>query len=146
MGSPVVETEQDCSIRVDDLPEVVVGGSRLRQAKQRLVPLESLGHVSYADDRPRALYGSLCGISARSTNPQVPRRGFTPIRDQLEFDRLSLIETSETSAVHCRDVNEHVLAAALRLDEAVTLGRIEPFHGTCGHLSLLRSSIAAVRI
>ena len=33
MGTPLVETEQDRSIRVDDLPEVVVGRSRLRQAK-----------------------------------------------------------------------------------------------------------------
>ena len=40
-------------------------------------------------------------------------------------------------------MNEHVLAAALRLDEAVTLLRIEPLHRTCRHLSLLPSSIAA---
>ena len=45
MGTPLVKAEQDRSIRVEDLPEVVVGGSRLRQAKQRLVPLEALGHV-----------------------------------------------------------------------------------------------------
>ena len=33
MGTPLVETEQYRSIRVEDLPEVVVGRSRLRQAK-----------------------------------------------------------------------------------------------------------------
>src|SRR5262249_61770882 len=33
VGTPLVETKQDRSIRVDDLPEVVVGRSRLRQAK-----------------------------------------------------------------------------------------------------------------
>src|ERR1700733_365280 len=33
VGTPRVETKQDCSVRVDDLPEVVVGSSRLRQAK-----------------------------------------------------------------------------------------------------------------
>jgi hypothetical protein len=33
VGTPLVETEQDRSIRVDDLPEVVVGRSRLRQVK-----------------------------------------------------------------------------------------------------------------
>ena len=33
VATPLVETEQDRSIRVDDLPEVVVGRSRLRQAK-----------------------------------------------------------------------------------------------------------------
>jgi hypothetical protein len=39
-------------------------------------------------------------------------------------------------------MNKDVLAVALRLDEAVTLGRIEPFDGTRRHLSLLQSSIA----
>ena len=33
VSTPLVETEQNSSIRVDDLPKVVVGGSGLRQAK-----------------------------------------------------------------------------------------------------------------
>src|ERR1700722_456757 len=33
VGAPLVETKQDRSIRVEDLPKIVVGGSRLRQAK-----------------------------------------------------------------------------------------------------------------
>ncbi|HEY5047292.1 MAG TPA: hypothetical protein VII49_04650, partial [Rhizomicrobium sp.] len=33
VGGPLVETEQDRSIRVEDLPKIVVGWSRLRQAK-----------------------------------------------------------------------------------------------------------------
>jgi hypothetical protein len=33
VDTPLVKTEQDCSIRVEDLPEVVMGRSRLRQAK-----------------------------------------------------------------------------------------------------------------
>ncbi len=40
-------------------------------------------------------------------------------------------------------MNKDVLAAALRLDEAVTLLRIEPFHGTRSRLSLLPWSAAA---
>src|SRR5262249_51292038 len=32
-------------------------------------------------------------------------------------------------------MNKDILTAALRLDEAITFGRIEPFHGTCRHLS-----------
>src|SRR5262249_62346105 len=63
VGTPLVETEQYRSIRVEDLPEVVVFRSRLRQAKQRLVPPEALGHVSYANDRPRALHRSLSGLT-----------------------------------------------------------------------------------
>jgi hypothetical protein len=33
MGTPLVKTQQDCSIGVEDLTEIVMGGSRLRQAK-----------------------------------------------------------------------------------------------------------------
>jgi hypothetical protein len=33
MGAPLVKAKQDRSIRVEDLTEVVMGGSRLRQAK-----------------------------------------------------------------------------------------------------------------
>jgi hypothetical protein len=29
MGAPLVEAEQDSSIRIDDLPEVIMGGERL---------------------------------------------------------------------------------------------------------------------
>ena len=31
--APCVQTQQHRSVRIDDLPEIVVGGSRLRQAK-----------------------------------------------------------------------------------------------------------------
>src|SRR5256886_16772247 len=51
VGAPLVETEQYRSIRVEDLPEIVVA--------------EAAGHVSHANDRPRALHRSLCG--SRST-------------------------------------------------------------------------------
>ncbi len=33
MGTPLVKAEQDRSIGVEDLTEVVMGGSRLRQPK-----------------------------------------------------------------------------------------------------------------
>ncbi len=63
VGAPRVETEQDRSIRVEDLPEVIVGRSGLREAKQRLVPFEAPGHVSNTNDRPRALHGFLRGLT-----------------------------------------------------------------------------------
>src|SRR5262245_24898833 len=58
MGTPLMKAEQDRSIRVDDLAEVVMSGSRLRQAKERLVPLQAAGHIANANDRPRTLHGS----------------------------------------------------------------------------------------
>ena len=56
MGTPLVKAEQDRAIRVEDLPEVVVGGRRLRLAKERLVPFAAASHIAYPDDRPRALH------------------------------------------------------------------------------------------
>jgi len=52
--TPLVEAEQDRSIRVEDLPEAVMGGSRVRQAKQRLVPSEAARHIANPYDRPGA--------------------------------------------------------------------------------------------
>ena len=54
MVSPRVKAEQDRSICVEDLTEVVMSGSRFRQTKQRLVPLEAASHIPNTNDRPRA--------------------------------------------------------------------------------------------
>ena len=56
MGTPFVKAEQDRAIRIEDLPEVVVCGSRLRLAEERLVPFEAASHIAYPYDRPRALH------------------------------------------------------------------------------------------
>ena len=64
MGTPLVEAEQDRPIRVEDLPEVVMDGRRLRLAKERLVPLEAASHIAHADDRPGyASSGSPFGLT-----------------------------------------------------------------------------------
>jgi len=60
MGTPLVKAQQDRSIRVEDLTEVVMGGSRVRLAKQRLVPVQTSSHVAYPDDGPCALHGASC--------------------------------------------------------------------------------------
>ena len=54
MGAPLVEAEQDSSIRIDDLPKVVMGGKGNRLTEQRLVPSEASRHVAYTYDRPNA--------------------------------------------------------------------------------------------
>jgi hypothetical protein len=53
VGPPLVQTEQDRSVGIDDLTEIVVGRSRSRQAEQRLVPRKAERDVSDADDRPQ---------------------------------------------------------------------------------------------
>src|SRR5712692_5940371 len=52
---------------------------------------------------------------------------------ELVGDLLILVETAEAGAFHRRDVHEHVLGLVVRLDEAETLARVEPFHGAGRH-------------
>jgi hypothetical protein len=88
------------------------------------------------------MLGVLGRVSAESLNSPLT---FLLVRDQLEVDHLPLIEPAETGALDRRDMHKNVLTAALGLDEAVTLGRIEPFHGTCLSCSgrvLVHSAIA----
>src|SRR5580704_8502227 len=47
------------------------------------------------------------------------------IADDLVLDLLAFIEGAEACALYGRDVDEHVLAATLRLNEAVALGGVE---------------------
>ena len=56
MGAPLVKAEQDSSIRIEDLPKVFMGRKGDRLPEERLIPFEAGRHVSYADDRPRALH------------------------------------------------------------------------------------------
>ena len=53
---PLVEAEQDGSIRIQDLTKVVMARRRLRVAEQRLIPFEAAGNVANADDCPGAFH------------------------------------------------------------------------------------------
>src|ERR1700731_922119 len=54
--APLVEAEQDRSIRIQDLTKVVMARRRLGLAKDRLVPFEAGGDVADAYDRPGAFH------------------------------------------------------------------------------------------
>ena len=56
VSAPFVETEQDSSVRVEELTKFVVGRCRLWLAEERLVPLEARTDVVHPDDRPGALH------------------------------------------------------------------------------------------
>src|SRR5580698_2003820 len=43
------------------------------------------------------------------------------------------MQRAEIGAFHGRDVNEHIVAAAVRLNEAKTLLAVEPLHGSNSH-------------
>src|SRR5215207_41194 len=50
--------------------------------------------------------------------------------DDLEFDRLALLERPETVSLDRREVDEHI-AAAVTFDETVTFGVVEPLNLAC---------------
>jgi len=58
---------------------------------------------------------------------------FAAVRDDFIFDLLAFIQSPQTSTFNCRNVHEHILAASLRLDEAVPFRRVEPFNSTGRH-------------
>src|SRR5262245_28195518 len=66
---------------------------------------------------------------------QVCGRGFAAARIGLHIERklLTLVEIAHASTFHRRNVHEHIGAAAVLNDKAVTLLGIEEFNGTCGH-------------
>jgi hypothetical protein len=49
---PLVEAEQNGSIRIQDLTKIVMARARFGLAEKRLVPFEAAGHVAYTNDRP----------------------------------------------------------------------------------------------
>jgi hypothetical protein len=62
-----------------------------------------------------------------------PAIGFDLIRDLLPFR-----ETAQARALNRADVDEHVLSAAVGLNEAVALLLVEPLDCACCHESPLR--------
>jgi len=63
-----------------------------------------------------------------SADLEVLCRFLAAIAHDLILDDLSLIERAEPGALDRRDVDENILAAALRLNEAIAFGRVEPLH------------------
>src|SRR5215467_16264526 len=63
-------------------------------------------------------------------------RRFATVADDFELDLLTLIECGESGTFHRRYMNEHVLSAFMRLDEAVAFGGVEPLYISCRHLDI----------
>jgi hypothetical protein len=72
-------------------------------------------------------------IALDSLHLELLGRFLATVRHNLIFDYLSLIESAQTRALDSRDMNEYVLAPALRLDEPVSLGWIEPLYSSRSH-------------
>jgi hypothetical protein len=59
---------------------------------------------------------------------------FAAVGHDVVFDLCPFGNRTQSSALNSRDVQEDILSAAVRLNEAVSLGRVEPFNSACGHL------------
>src|SRR3974390_2170284 len=77
-------------------------------------------------------------ITQRLAEPQIFRGRLSLVRDFVVADLGPLRERGETSLLHRRDMDEHVLSAAVRRDKPETLGRVEPLHRTHRHVALHR--------
>ena len=69
--------------------------------------------------------------------PQIFRRFLTAILDNIEGYLRALGQRTEARPFHRRDMDEYVFAStAVWLNEAVTLGRIEPLYCSARHVAL----------
>src|SRR5829696_1969515 len=73
---------------------------------------------------------------SRSTDFEVFRRFLAAIAHDFVLDHLPFIESAQSRPLDRGDMNENVLAAALRLNEPVAFGRVEPLHSALRHTSL----------
>src|ERR1700704_4144187 len=80
----------------------------------------------------------------RSADLKVFGRLLATIAYNFVLDGLTLIKGSQACPLDGGNVNEHILPAALRLNESVSFGRVEPFHGSCSHHPLLAFSAGQV--
>src|SRR5215475_11874364 len=90
-------------------------------------------------DRAPAALGARDVVSdpSRSTDFDVLGRLLTTITDNFIFDRLPLIERTKADTFDSRDMDEHISAAVLGLNESIALRRVEPFDSAGSHHGLL---------
>jgi hypothetical protein len=55
----------------------------------------------------------------------------------LERDALTFSQFAQSGTLDGADMNEHIFTAAFGLDKSITLLRVEPFHGSVAHGTLL---------
>ena len=70
-------------------------------------------------------------------NEALGRRLAVPAGRDLEGNLLPFVQRSKASPLDGADMDEYVSGAILRLDEPVTLGRVEPLDSTCSHYHFL---------
>src|SRR5205814_1656970 len=75
-----------------------------------------------------------------SLDLEIYRRLLTAIALKLVFNPLSFVQRGQSGTFDSADVNKHIFATALRLNEPITLRWIEPLHRAGSHAGLLVES------
>jgi len=83
--------------------------------------------------------GQKLWFGLRLDGAQIACRGLSALGHNVERDFLSLVEAMQPGAFHSADVDEDVLAAVVRLDEAKAFLAVEPLYGSSHHVTLLSS-------
>src|SRR6185437_2074814 len=68
-----------------------------------------------------------------SLDLEVLRGSLSTVLDEFELNGLAFVQRAKARALDCGDVNEHILPAFLRLNEAIAFRRIEPLNGALRH-------------
>src|SRR4051812_44342993 len=77
---------------------------------------------------------------------KVLSAGLAALRVLLRFERdlLTFVERAQACAFDSRDVNENVRSAIVGLNEAKTLGRVEPLNCSGSHVTISKMRICAL--
>jgi len=81
------------------------------------------------------------GSALRLDGAQIPCRGLSALGHNVERDFLSLIEATQPGAFYSADVDEHVLAAVIRLDESKAFLAVEPLYGSLRHVTFSQACV-----
>src|SRR5262245_60018289 len=87
-----------------------------------------------APDEAGAVCLSIRGSVLMSMRLQVHGRAAAALGGDLVGDLLAFLKRQQAGALDGADVHEHVLAAAIRLYEPITLGGVEPLDRSGSHL------------
>src|SRR6185437_8013981 len=116
--------------RWDHLPDDLSSFSAVietnKKAARQVRPFPSdLFNPDRAMQRERCLAGSAQIVSRRFSRAAICH--------DLVSDLLAFTQRAEAGALNGADVHEHVVAAVVRLNEAVALGCVKPPHGSHAH-------------
>ena len=116
-----------------------LSGPKVRHDRQKKLPVHGTHTRGPKGAEPAGFI--LAGGRSRVwlSGLQVIRRRFSgpSIGDNLVRDFLTFVEGVHSGALDGADVNEHILAAVIRLDEAKALLAVEPLYGSDRHEMIL---------